>query len=182
MFEGATVRRVDEGLGLLLELPPHGGAPALTPGFAHISNLSEDKVEELGKVRYRLWYHMGYRYLFAMPGRDVVCGIACGAGRAHSASDTCRSATSSGVSQRLPCPAPIDTYPAASLPLAPLQRFRTGQKVRARVLGFRPMDGLAVLSLKPSVVESNIISLAGGGWPDWGVCGVVLGGVGGGGR
>jgi hypothetical protein len=44
-----------------------------------------------------------------------------------------------------------------------VQRFRPGQKLRARVLGFRPMDGLAVLSLKPSVVDSHILSIAGAG-------------------
>jgi hypothetical protein len=45
---------VDEGLGLLLELPPEGpggaGVP-LTPGYTHVSAVSEDRVEELGKVR-----------------------------------------------------------------------------------------------------------------------------------
>ncbi len=41
------------------------------------------------------------------------------------------------------------------------QSFRPGQRVKARVLGFRPMDGLAVLSLKRSVVESSILSIAG---------------------
>lgn len=51
------VRRVDEGLGLLCELPlPEGGggggAPLpLTPGFAHISNLADEQVEDLSKVR-----------------------------------------------------------------------------------------------------------------------------------
>ncbi len=42
-----------------------------------------------------------------------------------------------------------------------LQRYRLGQRLRARVLGFRPMDGLAALSLKPSIVDQNILSLAG---------------------
>ena len=32
--------------------------------------------------------------------------------------------------------------------------------VRARVVGARPMDGLAVLSLRPSVVESGVASYA----------------------
>ncbi|KAL4451480.1 hypothetical protein ABPG75_007142 [Micractinium tetrahymenae] len=88
VFEGAVVRRVDEGLGLLLELPAGEDALPLTPGYTHISNLADDKVEEVGK------------------------------------------------------------------------RYRLGQRLRARVLGFRPMDGLAALSLKPSVVDQNILSLA----------------------
>ncbi|KAL4852689.1 rRNA biogenesis protein RRP5 [Chlorella vulgaris] len=92
VFSEAVVRRMDEGLGLLLELPAEAPATMpLTPGYAHISNLGEDKVEDIGK------------------------------------------------------------------------RFRPGQKLRARVLGFRPMDGLAVLSLKPSVVDSHILSIAGEG-------------------
>ena len=37
-----------------------------------------------------------------------------------------------------------------------------GQSVRARVLGFRPLDGLAVLSLTPSLVDQHIMGLAGG--------------------
>ncbi len=45
------MRRVDEGLGLLLELPAGEGAVPLTPGYAHISNLADDMVEEVGKVR-----------------------------------------------------------------------------------------------------------------------------------
>lgn len=44
------VRRVDEGLGLLLELPAGEGGAPLTPGYAHISNLADNKVEEVGKV------------------------------------------------------------------------------------------------------------------------------------
>jgi hypothetical protein len=41
------------------------------------------------------------------------------------------------------------------------ERFRPGQRVRARVTGHRPMDGLAVLSLKPSVVDQHVLSYAG---------------------
>ena len=42
-----------------------------------------------------------------------------------------------------------------------LQRFRPGQAVKCRVTGFRPLDGLAVLALKPSVVDQDIVSYAG---------------------
>lgn len=40
------------------------------------------------------------------------------------------------------------------------QAFKTGQTVRARVVGARPLDGLAVLSLKPSVVDAELASHA----------------------
>ena len=40
------------------------------------------------------------------------------------------------------------------------QVFKAGQAVRARVVGARPMDGLAVLSLKPSVVDLGVASYA----------------------
>eukprot|EP00887_Chlorella_sp_A99_P001742 scaffold19.g1742.t1 len=89
VFEAATVLRVDPGLGLLCTLPPPAeGGPPLAPGFAHISNLADERVEEVER------------------------------------------------------------------------RFRPTQRVRCRVIGFRPMDGLAALSLKPSVVDQHILSLA----------------------
>ena len=49
------MRRVDPGLGLLCELPAGeagqaGGGLPLTPGYAHISNLSDEQVEDLAKV------------------------------------------------------------------------------------------------------------------------------------
>ena len=60
VFESAVVRRVDQGLGLLCELPtegPQGGLP-LAPGYAHISNLADSKVEDLCQVggAHRLWW------------------------------------------------------------------------------------------------------------------------------
>ncbi|PRW20900.1 RRP5-like protein [Chlorella sorokiniana] len=85
IFDSAVVRRVDEGLGLLCELPAEG--LPLAPGYAHISNLADSKVEDL-------------------------------------------------------------------------TAYRPGQRVRARVLGFRPMDGLAVLTTKPSVVDQSVASVA----------------------
>jgi hypothetical protein len=55
VFEAACVRRVDPGLGLLCELPAGeagqaGGGLPLTPGYAHISNLSDEQVDDLAKV------------------------------------------------------------------------------------------------------------------------------------
>lgn len=50
VFEDAVVRRVDESLGLLCELPSSPGTAALTPGYAHISSVADDKVELLAKV------------------------------------------------------------------------------------------------------------------------------------
>jgi hypothetical protein len=38
--------------------------------------------------------------------------------------------------------------------------FKVGQVVRARVIGRRPMDGLLVVSLKPSVVDHEQLSYA----------------------
>ena len=51
VFEEAVVKRVDEGLGLVCALPAGEGALPLAPGFAHVSALTEAKVEALGKVR-----------------------------------------------------------------------------------------------------------------------------------
>ena len=49
--------------------------------------------------------------------------------------------------------------PAFSLLMsAPLQAFKVGQAVRARVIGSRPFDGLAVLSLKPGVVDQQAVA------------------------
>ena len=62
VFEGAVVRRVDEGLGLLCELPAEGGgALPLAPGYAHISNLADAKVEDLSQVgRITLLFGLGW--------------------------------------------------------------------------------------------------------------------------
>lgn len=61
------------------------------------------------------------------------------------------------------CVAAHEAYltPPPNSPPHHLQRYRLGQRLHARVLGFRPMDGLAALSLKPSVVDQHILSLAG---------------------
>ena len=40
------------------------------------------------------------------------------------------------------------------------QTYRVGQKVKGRVIGKRPLDGLSVLSLKPTVVEQQVASIA----------------------
>ena len=38
------------------------------------------------------------------------------------------------------------------------QTFRAGQEATARVIGSRPLDGMAVVSLKPSVVQQTLMS------------------------
>lgn len=90
IFENAVVKRIDPNVGLLVELSnaSSGEGPALVDGYAHISNVSDDKVDTLEG------------------------------------------------------------------------RFRVGQKLRARVIGFRPLDCLAALSLKPQVLDQSILSVA----------------------
>ncbi|KAL0048743.1 hypothetical protein WJX82_009925 [Trebouxia sp. C0006] len=44
VFEDLVVKRIDEGLGLILEVPSE---PAVTPGFVHISNVGDTKVDKL---------------------------------------------------------------------------------------------------------------------------------------
>lgn len=133
------MRRVDEGLGLLLELPAPEGAPALAPGYAHISNLADERVPDLGRVR-----------CAAVAGLFI---------RAR-----CWRARGSWLhlrgERRVPACASSAAHPP-HLPTSPTVQFRAGQRVRARVLGFRPLDGLAVLTLKPSTVDQHILSLAG---------------------
>ena len=41
-----------------------------------------------------------------------------------------------------------------------LQAFRPGKRVRARVVGQRLMDGLAMCSLKSAVVDAGLVSYA----------------------
>ena len=41
-----------------------------------------------------------------------------------------------------------------------MQAYRVGQKVKGRVIGARPLDGLSVLSLKPTVVEQQVASIS----------------------
>lgn len=116
--------------------------------------LCGEKVEDLAMVRWTL-ITFGLVVMGRMPRQlipHVLFWLVRRASRAHVHHD-CR-----------PHPPPTHTptpqHPPTLQP-APLQ-FRPGQKQRARVLGFRPMDGLAVLSLKTSVVDQNIMSLAGG--------------------
>ena len=40
-----------------------------------------------------------------------------------------------------------------------VQTYRVGQKVKGRVIGARHLDGLSVLSLKPTVVEQQVASI-----------------------
>jgi len=87
IFEGAVVKRVDPGLGVLFNLPDDDAQHGIL-GYAHISNLSDTKVEDIGS------------------------------------------------------------------------RFKCGQLLKCRVIGLRPIDGLASVSLKPSVVESSILDLS----------------------
>ena len=41
-----------------------------------------------------------------------------------------------------------------------MQAYKVGQKVKGRVIGARSLDGLSVLSLKPTVVEQQVASIA----------------------
>lgn len=46
-MQDLVVKRIDEGLGLILEVPSE---PAVTPGFVHISNVGDTKVDKLQQV------------------------------------------------------------------------------------------------------------------------------------
>ena len=46
-MQDLVIRRIDEGLGLILEVPSE---PATTPGFVHISNVKDAKVDKLQRV------------------------------------------------------------------------------------------------------------------------------------
>ena len=97
-MQEAVIRRVDAGLGVLLELrpdkdaetaaaaqngKPEGGSEALLAGYAHISAVSDKRVEKLEKVWARPVTHMhcwvalqGARFVYAFCNQDA-------AGRAH---------------------------------------------------------------------------------------------------
>ena len=47
LVQDVEIKRVLPALGLIVELPTE---PSPTPGFVHISNVSDAKVEKLGKV------------------------------------------------------------------------------------------------------------------------------------
>ena len=89
IFETAIVTRVDPGLGIALNLPgKEKESDSVWEAYAHISNLSDKKVEDIH--------------------------------RCH----------------------------------------KLGQVVPCRVIGLRPIDGLASVSLKPSVIEGTLIDLS----------------------
>jgi len=52
VFEDAVVRRVDPGLGVVLRLPSSGDGDAAAPaaGFAHISALSDTRIDKVEKA------------------------------------------------------------------------------------------------------------------------------------
>ena len=52
MLQDIVVMRIDEGLGLVLEVPTE---PAVSPGFVHISNVADSKTEQLQKVQQHLY-------------------------------------------------------------------------------------------------------------------------------
>ena len=41
------MKRIDEGLGLVLEVPSE---PTASPGFVHISNIADTKIDKLQQV------------------------------------------------------------------------------------------------------------------------------------
>ena len=47
VVQDLVVTRIDEGIGLVLEVPSE---PAATPGFVHISNAGDTKVDKLQQV------------------------------------------------------------------------------------------------------------------------------------
>lgn len=47
VMQDLVVTRIDEGIGLVLEVPSE---PAATPGFVHISNAGDSKVDKLQQV------------------------------------------------------------------------------------------------------------------------------------
>lgn len=50
VFVDARVRRVEPGFGVLLELPGGAGKGQPSAGFAHVSNLTDDRLEKVEKV------------------------------------------------------------------------------------------------------------------------------------
>ncbi|KAK2076273.1 hypothetical protein QBZ16_001205 [Prototheca wickerhamii] len=74
----------------------------------------------------------------------------------------------SGLLCALPSASGEVAYPPAVVPAAQAgakgaaleEAFKIGDAVRGRVIGFRPMDGLAVLSLRKSVLEQSVLSIA----------------------
>ena len=49
--QDVVVKRIDEGLGLVLEVPSE---PAVSPGFVHISNVADAKTDKLQQVWVRV--------------------------------------------------------------------------------------------------------------------------------
>ena len=47
VVQDCVVTRIDEGLGLVLEMPTE---PAVTAGFVHISNAGDTKIDKLQQV------------------------------------------------------------------------------------------------------------------------------------
>lgn len=86
LVHGCIIRRVDPALGLLVELPSSVPGRPSFGGYAHISNVSDEKIDKVEKA------------------------------------------------------------------------FKNGARVDARVIGYRPMDGLASMTLKKSALEQTLFN------------------------
>ncbi|KAK9832620.1 hypothetical protein WJX81_004603 [Elliptochloris bilobata] len=147
VYKNAIVRRVDPALGLLLELPPQGlGDSEADPD----PEPDPDPAAPLPPPREKGDKRRGGRKKAARAAKRAAAAAAAGGG-----------VTGSGASSAPVAAGYAHISNVADTKIDKLDKaFKVGQVVRARVVGTRPMDALAVLSLRPSVVESGVASYA----------------------
>ncbi|KAK9823324.1 hypothetical protein WJX72_001906 [[Myrmecia] bisecta] len=167
VFQEAVVRRVDGGLGLLLELPT---IPAPSPGFVHISNVSDAKVEKLDKA-FKVGQTVGGRVI----GQRPMDGLAVVSLKASvveqqllSYADVLPGSLVTGtvaaiedygmfVSLSTSIRALVPSVHMSDLnTLKARTKYAVGQKVRGRVLEVDPAARRITMSLKKGLVTSKL--------------------------
>ena len=192
LVEAATVVRVDEGLGVLLELGGVGGengdanADAPTPttpprpvyGYAHVSNVTDGRVAKLAKR-----FAPGTAVPARIVGGRLIDGVAslslrpADVGRAlASAADLVPGATVTGVvdaadeqsgllvavAPRVRVRVPIEHLTSGSGPAA-VRRRPPGTRVSCLVWSVDPSTGRAVATLRKSLATPKLAPLVGEG-------------------
>jgi rRNA biogenesis protein RRP5 len=150
VLEGAVVRRVDPGLGLALDLPlAAGGAAATAAG----SKGSSKKRAPAHAAAVRAFCHVS-NALDPEPQGDEEDEEEKKDGRKKKS----KKKQQDGPSSKDDDESDPKKQQAAARRLR--AEFKVGQARRARVIGYRLLDGLAVVSLRPSVVDAPVMSAA----------------------
>jgi len=170
VFENARVLRVDNGLGVMLELPQEGSDSC--KGYCHISNLSDERLPKLDAV-----YKVGNAVRCRVIGFNLMDGLAHMSARKAvveqqvlSYNDVVPGMTISGklysvddplglwvsVAKNVRALVPALHLPDASSAQKARAKFKVDQNVTGRVLAVDPAAKKMSITLKPGLLTSKL--------------------------